>query len=597
MSEKKYQAVIAELTFETALHVGTGRDNPGTDAPVRRNNTGDLVIPGTAIAGALRTLATRLAPRIDLTGKRECIELSYEKKKNRKEDQICGCAVCHLFGEFYPNKKNTKTENDGGRASRLWIYDAKLISAPRPFVRDGVGIDRRTGVAASAARVKFDTEVVPAGANFELRVEMEDVNDDDLKLLAATLAEWQAGRAWLGGNTARGLGNAKLDKIRFMRNDLSCGDALLAFLKQDDPIQSTQEEEAWLKKTVITARDKAYPIAKDKDRPGKLGSFLAASFQLAFDGPFLMHDATAATVVGFDHLPLLDAVPGFNEKPRAPLMAGSGLRGVLRSHAERIARTIASFNAYNKDKNNAGKLFLEKCPACNPLEDDSKKPLTRCDQLITDDKAKDNPKDEHLCLGCLLFGSTVRGSRLKVMDAKLEGEPRWKPLDFLAIDRFTGGGLEGAKFDAMALWRPTFNVKLFLEEPEDWELGWLALVLRDMIDQHLTFGFGAAKGFGHARAQQIKIECGFLREDDWKDGGNNIDLSKNEITGEDANGFYRVAKFTEADWLTRKDLVSNWVKAFRDKLQSVKRDLNAVEDRKKDSYFDEVDKLYPLTEV
>lgn len=592
MTEKKYQAVIAELIFETALHVGTGRDNPGTDAPVRRNNTGDLVIPGTAIAGALRTLATRLAPRIDLTAKRKCIELSYEDKQKREEDKICGCAVCHLFGEFYPNKKNTKTEDDGGRASRLWIYDAKLISAPRPFVRDGVGIDRRTGVAASAARVKFDTEVVPAGAKFELRVEMEDVNDNDLKLLAATLAEWQAGRAWLGGNTARGLGNAKLDKIRFMRNELDTGKQLLDYLKADDPKDAATEVTDWLKHKVANARENPNPGYNGKNRP-----FLAASFQLAFDGPFLMHDATAATVVGFDHLPLLDAVPGFNEKPRPPLMAGSGLRGVLRSHAERIARTIASFNAYNaykEGKGEASKLFLKSCPACNPLEDDATKPLTRCDKFLETseefEKIKDHVEDKHLCLGCLLFGSTVRGSRLKMMDAKLEGEPQWKLLDFLAIDRFTGGGLEGAKFDAMALWRPTFNVKLFLEEPEDWELGWLALVLRDMIEQRLTFGFGAAKGFGHARAQKIEIQCGFLRDDDW-----GVDFGKIKPKDENVPGFYRVAKFTEADWEAQKSIVSKWVEVFRTKL---KREGETLPTRKQDSYFDgNLEKLYPLTEA
>jgi CRISPR/Cas system CSM-associated protein Csm3 (group 7 of RAMP superfamily) len=590
---KTYQAVIAELTFNTALHVGTGRDNPGTDAPVRRNNAGDLVIPGTAIAGALRTLATRLAPRM---GMHECIELSYEKKKNRQEDQICDCAVCRLFGEFYPNKKTKKTEKTrGNRASRLWIYDAKLTSKPtdtRPFVRDGVGIDRRTGTAASAAQVKFDTEVVPAGAKFELLVEMEDVNDDDKMLLAAALAEWQAGRAWLGGNTGRGLGNAKLDKIQFMENDLSSGDKLLNYLKAGAPQEAAIEKEGWLTSTAKAARDTAKPLAKEKAPP-----FIAASFELVFDGPFLMHDGTAATVVGFDHLPLLDAVPGFDEKPRPPIMAGSGLRGVLRSHAERIARTIASFNAYKQDKDNAGKLFLASCPACNPLEESSERPLTRCDKLITDDKAKDNPNDEHLCLGCLLFGSTVRGSRLKVMDAKLEGEPRWKPLDFLAIDRFTGGGLEGAKFDAMALWKPTFNVQLFLEEPEDWELGWLALVLRDMIDQRLTFGFGAAKGFGNAKAQKIKIQCGFLRDDDWKDGDQHIDFSENEIKGESDFGFYRVAKFTASDWEAHKNIVSKRVEDFHDKLSKISRNDNALPKLAEDSYFGKVHELYPLTEV
>jgi len=583
---KTYQAVVAELTFTTALHVGIGRDNPGTAAPLRRTNAGELMIPGTAIAGALRTLATRIAPRMNLNTERDrCVELTREKLA---PEEICDCAVCRLFGEFYPGKKTKK--NDGGHASRLWIYDAKRISAPRPFVRDGVGIDRRTGAAASAAQVKFDTEVVPAGAKFELRVELEDVNEDDLKLLAAALAEWKAGRAWLGGNTARGLGNAKLDNIRFMRNNLSSGEDLVAYLKAEDPTQSAVEVENWLTQTVASMRKNVNPIAKDKAPP-----FIAASFQLAFDGPFLMHDATAATVVGFDHLPLLDAVPGFDDVPRLPIMAGSGLRGVLRSHAERIARTIASFNVYREDKDNACNLFLERCPACNPLEENSKQPLTRCDMLIKDEKVKDDPKDIHLCLGCRLFGSTVRGSRLKVMDAKLVGEPRWKPLDFLAIDRFTGGGLEGAKFDAMALWSPTFEVQLYLEEPKDWELGWLALLLRDMADKRLTFGFGAAKGFGSAQAQAIKMQCSFLREEDWKVGDQTIDFSQHET--KDAVGFYRIAEFTDADWEAHKKTVTSWVEAFHDALKKISRTDKTLPKLAEDSYFGVVHEFYPLMEV
>lgn len=67
-------------------------------------------------------------------------------------------------------------------------------------------------------------------------------------------------------------------------------------------------------------------------------------------------------------------------------------------------------------------------------------------------------------------------------DASLIGEPVYKMLDFLAIDRFTGGGSDGAKFDALALWQPAFKVRLFFDNPEAWEWGWLALVLRDLRD-------------------------------------------------------------------------------------------------------------------
>jgi hypothetical protein len=45
-----------------------------------------------------------------------------------------------------------------------------------------------------------------------------------------------------------------------------------------------------------------------------------------------------------------------------------------------------------------------------------------------------------------------------VEDAEAQSEPIKKVLDFLAIDRFTGGGRDGAKFDAFASWNPSFTI-------------------------------------------------------------------------------------------------------------------------------------------
>jgi hypothetical protein len=83
--------------------------------------------------------------------------------------------------------------------------------------------------------------------------------------------------------------------------------------------------------------------------------------------------------------------------------------------------------------------------------------------------------------------------------------------EFLAIDRFTGGGAEHLKFDAETADRPvlTGHISLDLEALGDvgvgrWALGLLALTLRDLLEGDLTFGFGAAKGFG--ACEQVEIE-------------------------------------------------------------------------------------------
>ena len=133
------------------------------------------------------------------------------------------------------------------------------------------------------------------------------------------------------------------------------------------------------------------------------------------------------------------------------------------------------------------------------------------------DKLEQEGAEDKLCLACRLFGSTWNGSRLRVEDAPFKegAKVEYKVLDFLAIDRFTGGGRDSAKFDALALWKPQFSVRLFLDNPEPWELGWLALTLRDLQDGLTTVGFGHAKGFGQCTIEDQKLTIGLLHDDDF----------------------------------------------------------------------------------
>ena len=199
-------------------------------------------------------------------------------------------------------------------------------------------------------------------------------------------------------------------------------------------------------------------------------------------------------------------------------MAGAGLRGVLRSHAERIARTLATLEADGQEA------FCKTCPACSPVESRAESPLASCDSLLRKAEVSANEEvvDHQLCLACRLFGSTRRGSRLVVEDAlyqptQQQEKPVLKMLDFLAIDRFTGGGADGAKFDALALWKPAFAFRLYLDNPKSWELGWLELVLRDMVAGWLHVGMGTAKGFGRVKLLNLHRTLGYFSRADIDD--------------------------------------------------------------------------------
>ena len=593
----KYKVITGTLQARTAVHIGSGRGNDLTDALIRRDAQGRPFITGTAIAGALRTLATRLAPRLGHIPCKALAEADHEKERTKS----CKCAVCHLFGDINPSDK----EGAESAASRILIFNARLKSnAPRPLIRDGVGIDRVTGAAARAGSVKFDLEVLPAGAEFKVRFELRDTNDTDEQLLAALLGEWRAGRMWLGGRVARGLGAFDLKDVEYKTLDLDEPDNLLKFLKSDKPWDDVaQTQPNWLQSTLTAVHP--WPVDGGTP-PAVIRGWVAIEGTLQAEGPLLTNDTMVAGKSGFDHAPLLAQMGDWQK----PVLTGAGLRGVLRSHAERLARTLTTLDVWKQNPDNAEQRkedFLIKCPACDPnshtTERDKYLVLESCDSLLRKKEkegekksasTKPKPEDTPLCLACQLFGSTRRGSRLIVEDAPFDpeaagGSPKLKMFDFLAIDRFTGGGKEGAKFDALALWKPAFKLRLYLENPQEWELGWLALVLRDLQEGWLSVGFGAAKGFGRVTLQDWTATFGYL---DPKDLPNGLTVpQQSETSGIFKTLFKTLGVRGDSDeW---KAAASGWVGKFNAKVLNFER--TALPSLKVDSYFDgKVDSLYPV---
>ena len=628
---KTYVMITGTLRFKTALHIGTGFASSSTDAPLRRDAQGRIRLPGSALAGALRTLATRLAPRLEHAQNKQahCAAL-----KRSPAPEPCGCAVCQLFGDFYPGTEKDAIPLTFG--SRLWVYDAALSKNPGPTrIRDGVGIDRHTGAAAVASAAKFDLELLPAGACFDLRLELRQFGDDDLMLLAAVLGEWRAARGRLGGRTARGFGAFVLEDV--VCKDINLADNILDYLKATNLQTHGTPQTNWFDTWLSAARRRLQPIcttissetenSAQEIVPPDIQQHVARAyadinFDLQFDGPFLIHDAVLAGLANFNHTPMLEALPPLNAGENwqaTPVLTGAGLRGVLRSHAEKIARTIASHKAWGEADDTRDDFFRKICPACNPLQADGQAPLANCDTRLRSPQATndvdnaipdmwlaedDEATDAHLCLACRLFGSTRRGSRLLIDDAHSVGQINWKPQDFLAIDRFTGGGMHGAKFNALSLVSPTFRVRMRLENPEPWELGWLAFVLRDAWDAMLTFGFGAAKGYGRAAATNVQVTLSYLHENDARqmllfhpsDAKSTARLNSLLESGiDDALSLYTMLRGNSATWAERQWVPEQWIAAFRSQIDNFASIATKVPPPQKDSYFGSgLEECYPI---
>ncbi len=169
--------------------------------------------------------------------------------------------------------------------------------------------------------------------------------------------------------------------------------------------------------------------------------------------------------------------PGTAE--RTIYLPGASLKGAIRSHVERVIRTVKG----------TGEKF-EIC--CDPLDRNK-----ACDRRITRLNITSTAHEyRELCLACRIFGHTVHASHFTIADAYPT-----KPINELpvrqgvAINRFSGGVGVGP-FEMETAVGGLFHLQLRLHNFEVWQVGLLALALRDMAEGRLLLGFGKSRGFG-----------------------------------------------------------------------------------------------------
>lgn len=178
-----------------------------------------------------------------------------------------------------------------------------------------------------------------------------------------------------------------------------------------------------------------------------------------------------------------------------PFLPGSSLKGVLRSHAERIARTLHTGSVCHVFE----KRQTSGIPGCGTRQ------RQEAVDTSTEDKISQPADYKNSCPACRLFGSLHWKGRFQVTDAYLL--PEYEHIqpelrDGIGIDRVTGGAAGGAKFDLEVMPAGVYySTRIDVVNFELWQLGWLAYVLRDLCEGYLRFGLGTSRGFGGFRAQ------------------------------------------------------------------------------------------------
>jgi len=250
--KNKYR-ISGNLEVMTALHIGSGVEENGIDAPFITidgdSKNKNFYIPGSSFRGYLSTKLERLLVKengfkfVDKETGEELNEADVKlifgytnllKKENKKfveEKRI----IKRVLEEFLDkdsiervlNDENDKDNKDfeeakkySSMAGRVHISDMLIISDVDSIKRDGIKIDRNTGATKDGA--KFDYNIIPLGSKFKFEMEIENVEEYQLDLIKLALKDI-LDEDLFGGKLSRGIGKCKLniEKIEFAdRNNI-----------------------------------------------------------------------------------------------------------------------------------------------------------------------------------------------------------------------------------------------------------------------------------------------------------------------------------------------------------------------------------------
>ncbi|MET7426947.1 RAMP superfamily CRISPR-associated protein [Dactylosporangium sp. NPDC005555] len=493
--------ILGILTCTSPLHVGGWDSTADADLAIARDGTGRPCIPGTSLAGALRAyLAGTDAFR-----------------------PYGPAVLADLFGHVVPGSRIK------GSPSRLRIDDAHLLGDPAVQVRDGVGIDRRSGSAA--AGFLYTRQVLPAGTRFAFRMLADTPTAASSTAypggwaalirdaVDAVVAGLTHTRVPLGANRGRGHGRTSLGEITVRTTDLSEPAGLIA----------------WLTGTIPPAG--AAPAAAPAD--GQL--HVTVTWQPA--NPLLVRDSVAGTVV--DTIPLTDTHADGNVRL---LLPGSSIRGAIRAHAERIMRTLTRQDA----PADLGDALLQPPAGVDVLFGAA--PTSRDHDPVTAHSGRrgavavdDCHSTGHVTTSQWTDVVTTRPAHVPAAANRAEeGDARGQRnverdaartvlrdrlqqlneqftltvSDHVAIDRWTGGAGDHRLFSALdpaatVTWEP-IRIRIDLarlhraadRQPHSAVLALplLLLLLRDLRDGWLTLGYGGTRGRGHLTVTGVTFD-------------------------------------------------------------------------------------------
>ena len=428
--------VMGTLELLTATSIGGNDPVSLTDQPVLRNYEGIPFIPGTTLAGLLRSHLHE--------------GMGGGPNETKTISNLLGCR----WGEDEPQ-------------SYLIIEDAQMMSAHQEIteLRDGVKIQSETGTAEK--NKKFDMEFLPMGTQFSLRFELllkgdSDNPSEDQKNLESffwLLRELENSRIFLGARSRRGFGSCTVSDWTYRDFDLSNRDGLLQWLGLERSIPGGWPVAPLLP---VPKRRKGYSVINMAEDMGvtipnwHTGNRIQICLTLRSSGSLLIrsggHKAGDADAV---HLSRIIQ----NTDVVEPIVSGTSLGGILRHRTFKILNTLSD----NLDRDGA-KEIVEK--------------------LFGPEMGTENGNKE------------TWASRVRTEESVIEENPQTLRHTRVSIDRWRGGSLEHMLLEEDALFGGKVTLKWEALEPTDREIGLMLCLAKDIFTGDLTIGGESSIGRG-----------------------------------------------------------------------------------------------------
>lgn len=344
--------------------------------------------------------------------------------------------------------------DDEGEQSPLIIEDA--LGKAGTFgieMRNGVDIDPKS-LTAREDRL-FDLQLWHAGTIFPLRFELVIRENDDVetlkRALATALAGFNEGSITVGARKRRGFGRVSVSGWRVKTYDLTQVNGLLEWIEHgNEPL------------TNITPVSDIQTALGVKSLVNDQRNFFHIHATFLLDGSLLIRYGGGQDDQGPDivHLHARQA-----DGTKKPILPGTSLAGALRARALKIANTLGS-----QDKARAliDEMFgIEMRPGVKP-----------------------------------------KASRILVTEAVIQNAKTNLVQNRVSIDRFTGGARDTALFSEQPVFAGNdtmLAVDIRLINPEDYEVGLLLLLLKDLWTGDISLGGESSVGRGRLKGKSATL--------------------------------------------------------------------------------------------